>query len=445
MASESKDSTRPDGNGIWTRRRFLRQSGLVGVSVGMGAAWASSSTATEKPSRILRRVKLGRTGLEVPDIGFGAFSLEHDEDLVRYALDRGITHFDTAESYADGRSEQVLGRALRGRRHQVTLTTKFWASPQHTAAQQMAVLERSLVRLKTDYIDIYLNHAVNDVERLASEEWQAFGERAKAEGKIRHIGMSGHASRLGDCLKYALDHDLVDVVLVAYNFAQQPSFQQGIKRYLHDLAGSLDLVSPQPELPGLLERARAKGVGVMVMKTLKGARRNDMRRFESAGRTFAQAAFRWVLSDPAVDALVVTMSRREMIDEYVAASVSREAIRVSSRSTTTTSDTLDTPDKEDLALLARYEMIQAGTQCVVGCSDCERSCPLGVQIADVMRVRMYALDYGERKVAAREYARLAVGASACLSCDGAPCAGACTSGLTIAGLNRDTHRLLSSG
>lgn len=435
MASETQEgdersavASQIDALGSWTRRRFLQHGGLAGASVGLAGSWIRPARAEPSPApQIRRRVTLGRTGLEVPDISFGSFSLETEEDLVRHALDRGITHFDTAEGYTEGRAEEVLGRALRGRRHEVTITSKYWANPEDSAEHQMRMLDQSLRRLQTDYIDLYLNHAVNDVARLESPEWQAFTARAKEQGKIRNVGMSGHAGRLGECVAYALDHDLVDAILVAYNFAQQPSFKQNVKRYLQELAASFDLVSPQPELPGLLARAKAQDVGVMVMKTLKGARLNDMRPFESPDRTFAQAAFRWVLSDPSVDALVVTMTSREMIDEYVEASGSGP------------------PDAEDLALLGRYEMRQAGTLCVMGCGDCAESCPAEVPIADVMRMRMYALDYGEPRIAAREYAALGAGAEACLSCSGAPCATACPGGLSILDLNRDTHHRLARG
>lgn len=362
----------------------------------------------------------------MPDISFGSFALESDEALVRHALDRGVTHFDTAESYGEGRSEEVLGRALRGRRHEVTLTSKFWAKPEHTTEYQMGVLERSLRRLQTDYIDIYLNHAVNDVARLESEAWLTFVERARRDGKIRAVGISGHAGRLGECLTHALDSGIVDVILVAYNFSQEPSFRENLTRYLKDLAASFDLVTTHPDLPRLLDRAHAEGVGVMVMKTLKGARRNDMRPFETAGGTFAQAAFRWVLSNPSVDGLVVSMNDRAMVDEYVAASGSGP------------------PRGEDLALLARYLAFNAGRACQIGCGRCEARCPAGVPIADVMRMRMYDRDYGLPAIAAREYAALATDATACLACDGAPCASACPNDLPIAGFNRETHRRLRS-
>ena len=429
--------TRPPDETDWTRRAFLGESVRRGSALGVGlalpgiglspavlAASPAAGSANAETPRIRKRSTLGKTGIEIPDISFGTFSLESDETLVLHALDRGVTHFDTAESYTEGRAEEVLGRALRGRRQEATLTSKFWARADNTAAQQMKILETSLRRLGTDYIDIYLNHAVNEIERLDNPEWQAFAERAKREGKIRAIGMSGHAGRLTECLAHAIDKKLVDVILVAYNFSQQPSYRAQVKRYLQDLAASFDFVTIQPRLPEMLQRARAAGVGVMVMKTLEGARSNDMRPFEKAGRTFAQSAFRWVLSESAVDGLVVTMTSQAMIDEYVEASGSGP------------------PDLADLALLARYESRHASTTCVVGCGDCLDACPAGVAISDVMRTRMYARDYGIPAIAAREYAAIGVNAAACLQCSGAPCATACPRGIPIADWNRKTHNLL---
>jgi predicted aldo/keto reductase-like oxidoreductase len=113
------------------------------------------------------------------------------------------------------------------------------------------------------------------------------------QGKIRFRGMSGHGGNLAECLDYAIDRDLVDVVLVAHNFGQDPAFYQRFTK-------SLDFVAVQPDLPRLLAKAKQKQVGVIAMKTLRGARLNDLRKYESQGNTFAQAAFRWVLAGPHV-------------------------------------------------------------------------------------------------------------------------------------------------
>ena len=124
----------------------------------------------------------------------------------------------------------------------------------------------------------------NDVARMKNPEWHEFTARARQQGKIRAVGMSGHAGRLIECLDYALDADSVDVILVAYNFGQDPTFYQPFTR-------SFDFIARQPQLPRVLQKAKSKNVGVIAMKTLMGARLIDMRPFEKGGATFAQAAW----------------------------------------------------------------------------------------------------------------------------------------------------------
>jgi predicted aldo/keto reductase-like oxidoreductase len=397
------------------RREFLRRSAVAGVGLGLTPF---SGGAESQPPGVRRYAPLGRTGLRVSDIGFGGSHLAGDEDLVRHALDRGVSHFDTAESYSDGQSEETLGRVLGGVRDRVVIASKVEAGAGDGRDRLMRALEGSLRRLRTDRIDVYFNHAVNDVERLKNPEWPEFAERARQQGKIRFTGISGHGGRLTQCLEYAIDHDLADVILVAHNFGQDPSF------YEHFTA-KLDLVAVQPELPRLLARAKEKGVGVVAMKTLRGARLNDMRPYESGGATFAQAAFRWVLSSAHVDALVVTMNSREMVDEYLGASG------------------YPVPRREDLALLARYEALNGSTQCRYGCDACASSCPAGVPIAEVLRARMYARDYGDLELGRRNYAKLGGAAARCVGCGIRSCAGACPHGVAIEELIAPAHRLLA--
>jgi uncharacterized protein len=394
------------------RREFLRRTTLAGAGLTLAPLAAA---AAEGPPRIRRHVKLGRTGLDASDIGFGSSRLSGDEALVRHALDRGITYFDTAESYTGGRSEETLGRALEGVREKIVLVSKLDTDADETAASMMERLEGTLRRLQTDRIDVCFNHAVNDPAVIANPAWAEFTEKAKQQGKIRWRGMSGHGGQLIECLDLAIDRDLVDVVLVAFHFGQDPSFYDRFTK-------TFDFVALQPDLPRVLAKAKQKNVGVVAMKTLRGGRLNDLRTFEAGGATFAQAAFRWVLSHPHVDSLIVTMSAPEQIDEYLGASGwTRERAG-------------------DLRLLTAYDDRNAASQCRYGCTACTDSCPHQVAISDVLRARMYAVDYADPALGRETYAALGRGAEACLSCADRTCA--CPYGVAIPDLTTEAHGLL---
>jgi predicted aldo/keto reductase-like oxidoreductase len=370
------------------------------------------------PPRVRGFRELGNTGMKISDVSFGGSRLRGDEHLVRHAFDCGINYFDTAEGYTGGVSETTIGKALKGKRDRVYLTSKTETTGTTSRAEMMRALDGSLGRLQTDHVDVYFNHAVNDVARLSNPEWPEFVAEAKRQGKIRFAGMSGHAGKLIECLDFAIDHKLVDVVLVAYNFGQDPAFYQ---KFL----GGFDMIAIQPDLPRVLGKAKAAGVGVVAMKTLMGARLNDMRRYEKPGGTFAQSAFRWVLSNSDVDALIVSMTSREQVDEYLGAS----------------GGTVTAPD---LTLMALYVAMNSSTTCRFGCNACESSCPAGVSIADVLRVRMYAADYGDARLAREEYSRIGEPAAACLSCATQACAGSCPHGLRIPELTRSVARRLAT-
>jgi uncharacterized protein len=415
---EPRDLTAPEASGI-DRREFLRRGAAAGLAAGLLPLAPAAAEMPRPEPAVRRRPLLGRTGLRVADISFGSSRLREDERVVRHALERGIDYFDTADSYTGGESERTLGRALRGRRNEVLIASKVKCGAHDDRQRLMKALEGTLLRLQTDHVDIYFNHAVNDVARLTNPEWFEFADRARAQGKIRFTGMSGHGERLVECLDVALDRDLVDVVLVAVNFGQDPAFYQ-------QFASRFDFVARQPDLPRVLAKARRKGVGVIAMKTLRGARLNDMRPYERGG-TFAQAAFRWTLSNPDVDALVVTMTSPEQVDEYLGAS-GDQALRPG-----------------DAGLLTRYARRTATTQCRYGCASCLDACPSAVPIPEVLRTRMYARDYGDLALAKSEYEALGRGAEACLSCAERSCAGACPHGVEIAGLVDEVHALLGGG
>jgi len=404
---------------VLNRREFIKRGALAGLGVGL-IPIANASAAIAPSPQVRRYSTLGRTGLKISDISFGGSRLTAgQEDIVLHAYECGINYFDTAETYSGGESETTIGNALRGKRDKIFLTSKIITSADDRRDTMMTALEGSLRRLQTDHVDIYFNHAVNDVARLKNPEWLEFTADARKQGKIRFVGMSGHAGHLIECLDYAIDTSGIDVFLAAHNFGQDPRFYQ---RFF----SGFDFVARQPDLPRVIDKAKQKNVGVVVMKTLMGARLNDMRPYEQGNATFSQAAFRWVLSNPNVDALIVSMTSREMIDEYLGASGWHTAA------------------VGDMPLLRRYAQMNGTSFCRHACNACESSCPNDVPIADIMRARMYAKDYGDMRLARSEYAMLERNAEACLSCTAKPCAGACPHGVQVDALTAPTHRMLTS-
>lgn len=400
-----------------SRRTFLGTGAIAGLAP-MNMLDAATESGGQSP-QIKRTVTLGRTGLEVSEIGFGSSSSQK-ESLVQHALDRGVTLFDTAESYRFGRSEEAMGKGLKGVRDKIILNTKTKAGASATEKDMMSALNGSLRRLQTDYIDVYFNHAVNSVSRMQNEAWARFTDRATEQGKIRFRGMSGHGSQLAACLDYSIDNDLVDVILCAYNFGEDPDIYARLRHTFH-------FVAIQSNLPPVLDKARQKNIGVIAMKTLMGAKLNDMRNFESKDRSYAQAALRWVLASPRIDAALISMTTEEKINEYVGASGQDDDVA------------------GDVELLGRYAALQSGKYCHHGCDLCEGACPYNVEIAEVLRTRMYDTDYGNHALALEDYAKLGDGADACLGCSGAPCKDACPYGVPIPEFTSDAAQRFRIG
>ena len=134
-------------------------------------------------------LRLGRTNLMVNKNGFGALpvqriSLEEGRGLLRRAYEGGVNYFDTARAYSD--SEEKLGLALADVRDQIVISTKTAAQ---TAEGFWADLHESLRMLRTDYIDIYQFH---NPAAMPSDEMLSCMIKAKAQGMIRHIGVTAH-------------------------------------------------------------------------------------------------------------------------------------------------------------------------------------------------------------------------------------------------------------
>ncbi len=146
---------------------------------------------------------LGNTGETISAMGFGGYHLGTIKDeaealnLVHATIDNGITFMDNAWEYHDGRSEELMGKAIHDRRDKVFLMTKVCSHgrDKHEAMRQ---LEDSLRRLQTDHLDLWQIHEVvydNDPEwHFAADGVIAAMEQAKKDGKVRYLGFTGHKS-----------------------------------------------------------------------------------------------------------------------------------------------------------------------------------------------------------------------------------------------------------
>jgi predicted aldo/keto reductase-like oxidoreductase len=180
------------------RRTFLK-AGAAGLAAA-GALPTSGSAQDKSPGGILLR-PLGRTGEKVTMIGLGGYhaAIPDDEQesirLIQRAVDEGITFLDNAWDYMDGRAEDRMGKALsqRARRDKIFLMTKCCG---RTAKDAQSNLEDSLRRLRTDHLDLWQFHEINydnDPEWIfAAGGALEVAKKVKEQGKVRHIGFTGH-------------------------------------------------------------------------------------------------------------------------------------------------------------------------------------------------------------------------------------------------------------
>ncbi|MEX2460515.1 MAG: aldo/keto reductase [Paenibacillaceae bacterium] len=175
----------------------------------------------------MRYRTFGNIDYEVSSLGFGAMNLpgvpfEQAKDALNYALDHGINYIDTAAAYNN--SEEIIGASISHRREEFFLATK---TNKRNYAEAKEEIERSLVRMKTDHIDLLQLHYVNYVDEFK----QITGENgayvaaleAKQAGKVRHIGITGHRPEL--LAKWVRKYKF-DQVLFHLNLAQPFALQE---------------------------------------------------------------------------------------------------------------------------------------------------------------------------------------------------------------------------
>ncbi len=240
------------------RRTFLK--GSLVASTGLSLTTPASIIArivdrtTKLSTNPIPKRPLGKTGHQVTICGLGGLftTAMHDRheqavEIVNRAIDLGVNYIDTSALYGNGASELNIGTVMRNRRDEVFLASK---SHDYTYDGTMALVEQSLRRLQTDYLDLYQHHflgRLGQLEQLQQKHSarQAF-ERLREEGVIRHIGVTGHSSKV---LTDALNDYPYDCVLITLNAARE--------------------VMDDPEdLDRFFRLAREKEVGVIAMKVV---------------------------------------------------------------------------------------------------------------------------------------------------------------------------------
>ena len=351
--------------------------------------------------------RLGRTNAFVSDISLGSGSStggRQTVDVTREAIDRGINYFDTAPDYSESGSEKRFGEAMKGQRDKMFVATKFCfpnghIAPGSSVEDYMQAVEGSLTRLQTDWVDLVHIHSCDSVDRLMDPNVHEAFDRLKEQGKVRFLGVSTHTPNLEAVASAAVESDRFDVMMLAYHFGAWPS------------------------LENIIDRAAAKDIGIVGMKTLRGSMHHFLNWSPDERDSFTQASFKWVLSNPSVSCLVISLWETGQLDEFLYAS--GESLR-----------------PQDVAVLDRYSELTTDNYCRPHCGACLESCEKQLPIHDVLRQRMYFENFGAQKEGMRLYGELAKNASVCAGC-AAPCAGTCPSGLDIQARMSGAHKLLS--
>ena len=288
----------------------------------------------------------GRTGLQLPILGFGGaalpttwgnpLSLDDRVKLVRYAYERGVRYFDTAGNYFE--SQTILGQGLQGIRHHVQLATKVQTT---IPAEVRKEVEKSLKELQTDHLDFIQIHGTPGLEQMTVKQAMAIhGELVKLrdQGVVRHIGFSAHS--YFDKALALIETGGFEQCLLAYGYLPRGNNQVFAARML-ELRNAC------------LAKAHEQGMAIVAMKVIGagclGARSGslvpdfDKKRL----RELPAAAIRYVLQDPRIHLLALGMRLQPEIDANI---------------TTLSGDTTFTTD--DRALLAEYSVRVLDTELI---------------------------------------------------------------------------------
>jgi aryl-alcohol dehydrogenase-like predicted oxidoreductase len=366
------------------RREFLSKTVRGAAAAGLAGPLLKmqdqpdSKNALAQPEPVREYRTLGKTGLKITTIAFGAMRTR-DEAVIHRALDMGVNYIDTARSYMGGVNETIVGNVLKTRRKETFIATKFRPG---SVQEILDSVDTSLKSLQTDYLDVIQAHGLRAVEEVKNEDTLEALRILKKSGKARLVGFTTHSNQT-ELLKTAVPMKFYDMILVAYNFK-----------------------SP-PDLTPAIEDAAQNGIGIVAMKTQAGgyaeARMGNL--------SPHQAALKWVLQNKGVTATIPSMVNYDQLNEN--SRVMGSGMGLFDRKT-----------------LYRYGKAIDRVYCRM-CGSCGGQCPHGVDVENVNRILMYHDGYGDPDLAHDAFMGMPVPSRPlyCITCDS--CSVRCIHGLNV--------------
>lgn len=367
----------------------------------------------------------GKTGVKVSVLGFGAMRLpsiekngenhvdeEKSIEMIHKAFEEGVNYIDTAYMYCYGESEVVVGKALKGWRDKVYVSTKVPTWNIEKRDDYRRFLEEQMKKLDVDYIDFYHFHSLDNEkfeQKVLGFKLIEEAEKAKSEGLIKHISFSFHDKP--EIMKKIIDTGFFETVLCQYNILDR-SNEEAIKY------------------------AREKGVGVAVMGPVGGGRLEKadelVNVFAGKYKSGPEIALRFVFSNENVSVALSGMGTIEMVEENC---------KVASDG-----NFLSSQDRKILEEWINERKKKNEIPCT-GCRYC-MPCPSGVAIPDIFNIMNYYRVYGLLDFAKKSYGNIGKRenderkqADACVECG--QCEEKCPQKIEIIKLLKEIHKTLS--
>jgi predicted aldo/keto reductase-like oxidoreductase len=357
--------------------------------------------------------RLGRSGLQVSQVGFGGtwiseLGAEEAVAVVRRAYELGINYFDTAP--LDGDSEEKIGLALQDVRDRCVIATK---TASRTKKESLTEVQSSLKRLRTDYIDILQLHGIDDEKTLAkamgTEGSLQTCKEAQIEGLVRFIGITGHKPRV---LKKAIESSEFDTVLVPINILTRQALEE------------------------LLPAAKAHDVGVVAMKPFSAKTSNLI-------TCLYRPSLSLISDEPELKALLGE-SKLEMATNALRYLLSQDVSTVIAGVKTISEVETAANAGKNFRRLTTMEKDRFSFELGDYCRDCGACmpCSRGVNIPAALRFHSFYMTYGLKNWARKLYGGLEIKVDKCNRCGN--CELKCPYKLSIQNMLEKVYRDLQS-